>query len=653
MVGEGPTSQTLVEPQEVVRETAQEIFPWKGFLIGVALIPVNVFWILQLEMVEFVSWPTILSVPVNALALLIAFSVVNGVFLRRISVFCLSQQDLLVLYLTLCLSSAVSGTDFLQVLISMIGYPHFFATPENRFKELFLSYLPSWLVVSDVPALRGFYYGASTFHRLDHIAAWLTPTLCWFGFTAVLIFSMLCLCIVLRRRWSEEERLSYPLIWCPLHLTEPHLRFWRRPLVWWGILSACFLSLSSGLRSLYPTFPGLVTRGQLDWSQLIPKRPWNALGTMSVGLYPFAVGLGAFMPLDLSFSCWFFALFQRMERVVVAALGWDVEPRVPFFPEQATSVWVSLCLFLLWNARASLFRSLQHADGSQGRDPFPIPFALIAFVAGFSFLVIFGVGVGQPFSLSIGYLTLYFLLSLAFTRSRAELGAIAHDLPYGGPTNVLTTLIGTQNLHPRALTGLALFYWFNRSYGSHPMPFLLEGMRIARQLSTSLKSMAFSAYFACCFSFFVFFWITLHLLYRMGAATANVKGDVIRYYAEIYPQLQSWIMAPTRPRLDALIWMSGAFLATWLLMVFRFRSGGFPLHPMGYALASNWSMDYLWMSLLISWIVKLSLLHYGGMTIYNKALPLFEGLIVGDAVMATFWGLTGVLFKRRTFSFWP
>lgn len=88
-------------------------------------------------------------------------------------------------------------------------------------------------------------------------------------------------------------------------------------------------------------------------------------------------------------------------------------------------------------------------------------------------------------------------------------------------------------------------------------------------------------------------------------------------------------------------------------MCWRFQQVGLPFHPMGYALSSNWSMDYLWSSLFVSWLTKATLLHYGGAGVYKKLLPFFIGLILGDAVMASFWGVVGVLTNRQTYSFWP
>ncbi len=624
---------------------------WRLAPLMVVLIPFNLYWVLQLEVIQFVSWPTILSVPVNALSLLLALMVVNRLVKTLAPSLALRQGELVLLYSLLCLSSALGGTDFLQVLVSMMGYPFFFATPENRWQELFLPFLPPALTVSDKNALRGFYYGDSSLYRPDHLKAWLFPCGLWLMFVLLLLFAMLCLCILLRRRWSEEERLTYPLIWVPLQVTEETGALWRATLFWWGAGIAVGVALINGIHTFVPSLPQLPLRGQLDWTQLIPRRPWSALGVMPFGIYPFAIGLGIFMPLDLSFSCWFFYLIHRLERVIVAALGWDGEPRVPYFPEQATATWVALCFFLLWHARSSLWRSWTALPLSE--EPLPLRWAFSGFVVCFLLLTVFGWFIGLPLGLSAVYFALYFLLSLSFTRARAELGAIAHDLPFGGPTNVLTTLLGTQTLAPKALTALALLYWFNRSYGSHPMPFLLEGMRMAKELGVPLRPLPALFLGTAIVSFVVFFWLVLDLMYRLGAATARVKGDIVRYYVDIYPQLQAWLTTPTPPRKDAAMWMMGALLGTWAMMHWRWRQGGLPFHPMGYALASNWSMDYLWGSLLISWLLKAVLLHYGGAQVYRRVTPLFIGLVIGDAVMASFWSAFGLLLQRPTYSFWP
>ena len=50
-------------------------------------------------------------------------------------------------------------------------------------------------------------------------------------------------------------------------------------------------------------------------------RPWSAIRGTRISVYPFAVGLAFFLPLNLSFSCWFFFVVRLAEFVIAAALG--------------------------------------------------------------------------------------------------------------------------------------------------------------------------------------------------------------------------------------------------------------------------------------------------------------------------------------------
>ena len=77
------------------------------------------------------------------------------------------------------------------------------------------------------------------------------------------------------------------------------------------------MDLINGLHYLYPQIPGLGgTLSEVNLNSLLPSRPFSAMGWMPVGLYPFAVGMTYFIPLDLSFSIWFFYLFGKAVRIV-------------------------------------------------------------------------------------------------------------------------------------------------------------------------------------------------------------------------------------------------------------------------------------------------------------------------------------------------
>jgi hypothetical protein len=126
---------------------------------------------------------------------------------------------------------------------------------------------------------------------------------------------MLCLDVLLRRQWIEHERLSYPIVQLPLAMTQPEGRFFKSKMMWIGLAIAALINLLNGLHALYPAVPGIPLR-QANIGGYFTEKPWNAMGSTPIYVLPFAVGLGYLMPLELSFSIWFFYLFWKMERVV-------------------------------------------------------------------------------------------------------------------------------------------------------------------------------------------------------------------------------------------------------------------------------------------------------------------------------------------------
>ena len=80
------------------------------------------------------------------------------------------------------------------------------------------------------------------------------------------------------------------------------------------------------------------------------------MGTFPTSFYPFVIGMGFFIPLDLSFSCWFFFLFWKMLMVENSALGADGLSRFPFIKEQASGGYLALCLIAVWLSRRHLGR---------------------------------------------------------------------------------------------------------------------------------------------------------------------------------------------------------------------------------------------------------------------------------------------------------
>jgi len=92
---------------------------------------------------------------------------------------------------------------------------------------------------------------------------------------------------------------------------------------------------------------------------------------------------------------------------------------------------------------------------------------------------------------------------------------------------------------------------------------------------------------------------------------------------------------------------------TLFFRTMRSRFLWWPLHPVGYALGtSEWTVGWLWFSVLIGWFIKSNLLRFGGLKSYRRAVPFFAGLILGDYLVGGGWIIFRLLTGMETYVFW-
>jgi hypothetical protein len=245
---------------------------------------------------------------------------------------------------------------------------------------------------------------------------------------------------------------------------------------------------------------------------------------------------------------------------------------------------------------------------------------------------------------------IYFALSVAITRMRAELGPPVHDLHFSGPDEMITQSIGTANISARNLTALNFFWWFNRAYRSHPMPFGIEEMKMSQVTRSSQRTFLAAVMIAALLGTVAAFWAFLDAAYRLGTAAKFYQG--IGFSWEAYNRLGGWIVQRKGPDMGANAAMLAGFLFCLFLGTMRLKMVGWPFHPIGYAISGSWSMNLVWLPLMIAWLVKVLFLKFGGLRFYKRALPFFFGLILGQMIIGSLWSLIGLALGIQTYSFW-
>jgi hypothetical protein len=186
--------------------------------------------------------------------------------------------------------------------------------------------------------------------------------------------------------------------------------------------------------------------------------------------------------------------------------------------------------------------------------------------------------------------------------------------------------VGTAHWSREALGSFSLLLWLDNDYRSTQMPYQIEALKIADSIRLPARRLT----------------IALLLALLLGLATAWVSQLAIYYHfggdnglqrtaqgAKFPTLLANWL-SHTKPT----SWGRMAAVCTgmgivWGLAALR-NALGWGLNPIGYVVACTWTMQWLWLPMLIGWTAKAVILRYGGMRGYRTALPFFLGLVLGD-----------------------
>jgi hypothetical protein len=636
-----------------VARTHRSGITWRSLTLAAILIPLNAYWVIQMEIVRYSAHPTTVSLLFNAVFLLLVLTAANFAFARLFPGRQLSQAELLAIYAMVCVASAIAGHDFIQVLAPSLAYPFWHADAENRWATLFGSRIRPWLSVQDKEAMAHYFTGNSTLYTRQHLLAWATPVLTWCLFIAALLLVMLSINVLVRRQWDEREALIYPLTQLPLEITNPVGLLFRQRLLWMGFALAAGIDTLNSFSYLYPNLPHIRIE-EYDLRPYFPSPPWNAVGWTPVSFYPFLIGVGALMPVDFLFSCWFFYIFWKAERILTAALGFAAtRPNFPYIDQQAFGAYMVFFLFAIWHSRrhlAAVWRRFLGRPGGADDSGEPASYrtAVIGLVLGMAALLAFSLAMGMSAWLAVLFFGIYVALAVSVTRMRAQFGAPIHDLHFTGPDTTLPLLIGTSRLGPQDLTVMAQFFWFNRAYRSHPMPHQLEGIRLMRSSGGMDRRLYWAMLAMGILGALAAFWAMLHLMYSYGAEAKSQAG----FGGEAFDKLESRLTGPEGPSFGAAVAIGVGFGIAFFMEMVRLNLPAWPFHPLGFAVSSSWEMNLVWMPLTLAWLLKLVILRYGGLELFRRAVPFFYGLILGQFVVGSLLNIISIALGIPSYMFW-
>lgn len=626
---------------------------WRSIVLSVIFCVIASYWIEWSEVVARFCQVTEAVPAVPAVAFLILLVALNP-FVRRISKrLALDRREVLMIYVFLAIATSMAGPGIVRFFINTIPVPFYFATVENDLESLH-RYIPEWTLPHDPEVIR-LLYEASEAGTIPW-GPWLVPLAAWGIFFLALWVTMMAMMAMLQRQWSEKEKLTYPLLYLPIEITEGLntralvVDFLRSPIMWVGFSIAAIYNFGNIVQAFNPGFTAL---GKFyDIGALFTERPWSAIQPLQMHYRPEMIGFGYLVSTEVALSIWVFYLFLRLQAVAAAAGGLDIAG-FPFVQEQGLGSYLAMAIFLLWIARGHLrtvFRKALTGDPQicDRDEPMSYRTAVIAFIVGLAVVLLWVTQAGMALWVALVYFGLILAVALVYARVRAEVGVpLIWMFPYYQQYRFLRYTFGSAPLQVggswQNLTTLATMVFLSRGYYPALIGYQTEGYRLARETQIRDRSMSWLLIIAMVVGFYVAIWTHLRAYYMYGSGGLAALGGwgfgIARNEYEAVVGFTRGHAGPDPWRIGA---TSGGFVLTAVLMILRMIFLRFPLHPLAYGMAGSYG-SLIWGSFFVVWLIKSIVFKLGGMATYKRLIPLFLGLALGHYFTAgILWGLIGL-----------
>jgi hypothetical protein len=582
------------------------------------------------------------SIPVGAFFAVVVVLASNGLLGRVAPGRQLTRRELLVVYVLTASASVIVSSGGIHFLIPTLTAPWYFATPENRWAE-FQPYIPEWFSPRAEDVITAYYEGEASVPW----GRWAPALGAWFGFMVVFSVATLSLVATVRRQWVEHEKLTFPTVYIPLNITRGRA-FWTDRVMWIGFAIPFLVGSLNTLNLNFPTLPKLEYR-DINLNPYLTEQPWSFLQPLSVSLYPFVTGIAYLLSTEVTFSSIAFFWFTKAERMLGGITGWNewgsgqMFSRFPFLEHQGAGAFIALGVLSFWTGRREYARMLRAALGLRSdanpEDVWPVRALLASFALLIAYCKVAGMSLLPPtiiLALSLLYMT-------AATRIRAETGNAWLFGPQVDPNLAILAVAGSRSFAVNDLTVMA--YLSNiSSYDLRclSMPHQLDGLKIADEVGEPPRKLAGAMVGALCMALAWGMTSALHIWYRYGALGKLEPWRTLNGRRP-FERLQSYLLNRTSTDWHGSAFMLVGAAITTGLMLLRTHFLWWPLHPVGYALAGTYTMDKVWMPFTIAFVAKALILRYGGPKLYQRLLPFFIGLVIGDLFNGGFWTLVGCL----------
>lgn len=595
-------------------------------------------------------------------ALLVLLLVINPLLKVLSGKLAFRRNELLTIYSTCLFSCLVPGHGSENFFVPTLVAPFYFASPENKWMGFMQPYLKPWLTPAlnangtvNTKLVEGWFLGAA------HIpwAAWIVPLLAWSAMILASYIMLGCLSVMLRVQWCDREALAFPLLKLPLDMTEESgggrgyvTRLFSNKTMWVGFAIAVFIELVNGLNQYFPDMPTIPLK--LTGSYFT-ETPWNQIGLNIPQIWIVVVGITYLLTSEVSFSLWFFYLFIKFQLLVAYYLGMPPASLPKMFGHtmgahlftgfQQVGAYLGFAALTLWAAREHLMHIFKrafgrvHASPEEGREALSYPAAFWGFVLAFLFLLGWSMAAGIAPLVAVALWILYLVLAITLTRIVIECGLLFVQQGWT-PTNTIAMLGGSgpgtwlppASIVPAGMLQLSMF----TDLRAFLMPSFVQSFKLASDRKIEMRKMLALISVVIVIGMAMGIWMNVRLGYEYGGLQLN------SWFAQSGAQLpakysDALIKATQLVGWGNWFWMGIGIAETLALGFARSHFLWFPLHPIGLLMCLTYPMYSMWFSIFLGWLAKTMISRFGGNEAYQKLIPFFLGLVLGDVAMMLFW----------------
>ena len=223
------------------------------------------------------------------------------------------------------------------------------------------------------------------------------------------------------------------------------------------------------------------------------------------------------------------------------------------------------------------------------------------------------------------------LMYLGVTRIVAEAGVVLLDLPLNAHDFTIS-VIGSSNMSHESLTSMGMANAFARNWRTLGMNAMAHVAKVGDEFLSEKRKIFGVVFLSLGVGIVASVTYTIYLAYTTVGAAHFGEWGFSGGNTLFYDNIVKWISTPTELGSEDLGFIGFGAAVMWALIQLRYQFPGWPLHPVGFAIAGAFATDQAAFSVFLAWLIKITVMKMGGVALYRRTQPLFLGILVGFSI---------------------